>query len=53
MLMVAGTALGPAAIGFLIDAGISISHICGSLVATGLAAALLAASDARRMTASR
>jgi MFS family permease len=53
MLMVAGTALGPAAIGLLIDAGVSISHICGTLVATGLAAALLAAGDARRVAASR
>lgn len=53
MLMVAGTALGPAAIGFLIDAGVSISHICGTLVASGLAAALLAAGDARRVAASR
>jgi MFS family permease len=53
MMMVAGTALGPAAIGFLIDSGASIGRVCGALVAAGSAAALLAAIDARRVTAIR
>lgn len=48
MLMVAGTALGPAAVGFAMDAGISVGGVSGALVAVGLAAALLVAIDARR-----
>ncbi|MEX1035531.1 MAG: MFS transporter [Sneathiella sp.] len=53
MLMVAGTALGPATIGFLIDSGLSIGGVCGYLVATGSAAALLAGIDAWRVMANR
>ncbi|MBE0531729.1 MAG: MFS transporter [Rhodospirillales bacterium] len=53
MLMVGGTALGPAAIGFLLDGGTPVGGVCGYLIAAGLAAALLAAIDARRRSAPR
>lgn len=42
MLMVTGTALGPATLGFLLDAGTGIASVCASLVVLGIAAALLA-----------
>lgn len=48
MLMVGGTALGPVALGFLLDGGTPIGRICVYLAAAGLAAALLAVIDARR-----
>lgn len=53
MLMVAGTALGPAVVGLMIDAGISIGGVCGVLVIGGSTAVLLAAIDARRAAAKR
>jgi MFS family permease len=48
MLMVAGTALGPATIGLLLDLGLAVGTICAGLVAAGIAATLLAAGDLRR-----
>ncbi len=42
MLMVAGTALGPVAVGALLDTGASVEAICGALIAYGLSSALLA-----------
>ncbi|MDQ0325972.1 MFS family permease [Rhodopseudomonas julia] len=43
MLMVAGTAAGPAALGLALDSGLSIATIATGFVALGLAAALLSA----------
>lgn len=48
MMAVAGTALGPAAIGFMLDSGFSLAMVSASLAAGGSAAALLAALGARR-----
>jgi hypothetical protein len=48
MLAVAGSALGPAAIGFMLDSGASLATVSASLAAGGSAAALLAALGARR-----
>ncbi|MEX2643993.1 MAG: MFS transporter [Acetobacterales bacterium] len=47
MLMVAGTALGPATIGIPIDAGVGIGWICAGLILAGTAAALLAELERR------
>lgn len=48
MLMVVGTALGPVAIGALLDSGVSVAAVCGALIAFGLSAALLARIGVRR-----
>ncbi|MDP1966439.1 MAG: MFS transporter [Reyranella sp.] len=50
MLMVAGTALGPVAIGALLDSRVSVAAICGALIAFGLSSALLARIGVRRRT---
>lgn len=42
MLMVAGTALGPVAIGLMLDSGTSVTVICGALAGFGIASAILA-----------
>lgn len=41
-LMVVGTALGPVAVGALLDAGVSVGAISGALITYGLSSALLA-----------
>lgn len=50
MLMVGGTALGPLAIGLLLDSGSSLVVICGALVAFGIASAVLAGMGVRHRT---
>lgn len=48
MLMVVGTALGPVALGALLDAGVSVAAICGTLVAVGIVAMALTAIGVRQ-----
>lgn len=51
MLTVSGTALGPAAIGLLLESGLKVDGLCVVLIGTGATAALLAATEARRAMA--
>ena len=51
MLIVSSTALGPAALGVLIDAGLSIAAICAILVGVGAGASLMAVLAGQRLPA--
>jgi predicted MFS family arabinose efflux permease len=53
MLMVAGTAAGPATLGLLLDAGISMAALALGIAASGLAGSVLALTGARRLARSR
>ena len=47
MLMVGGTALGPATVGWMLESGLTVGSVAWCLVAAGLSAAVLAAQGAR------